>query len=166
MKKINAIILFSVILLSFFAYADKSMAKTDLSIAETDVTFSKADPLDGDLIRVYARVFNSGDNDVSGYVVFSSDEKEIANHQPISLKPNTYDDVFIDWKVKAGTYNIKAKIIGLNSIDDNIGNNETIKKDFFVDLDTDGDGIGNKKDIDDDNDDLIDEEETAKEQIL
>lgn len=162
MKKIRAIILFSAILLVFFVCADKSMAKTDLSIAETDITFSKPEPLDGDLIKVYARVFNSGDNDVSGYVIFLSDGKKMADPQPISLKPNTYDDVFINWKVKAGTYNIEAKIIGLNPADDNIGNNETIKKGFFVDLDTDKDGIGNSKDPDEDNDGLTNEEEVTK----
>ena len=33
------------------------------------------------------------------------------------------------------------------------------KEDYFVDLDTDGDRVGNTKDLDDDNDGLLDEEE-------
>jgi len=162
MRKIYITFVFSIILASSLLYPGLAFGKIDLSIAETDITFSKADPLDGDLIKVYARVFNSGDSDVSGHVVFLNDGKEMAGPQPISLKPNTYDDVFINWKVKAGTYNIEAKILGLNPADDNIDNNETIKKDFFVDSDTDGDGIGNKKETDDDNDGLTDEEEVVK----
>lgn len=162
MYGIKTIILFSTLLLGFLFYADASFAKTDLSIAENDITFSKSNPLDGDLVRIYARVSNAGDNDVSGYVVFLSNGKEIAEHQPISLKPATYDDVFIDWKVKAGTYNIEAKIAGLNSTDENTGNNGIIKKDFFVDLDTDIDSIGDSKDTDKDNDGLTNEEEITK----
>lgn len=161
MKRIKILFLFMAFLISL-SCPGLSFAKTDLSITEADITFSKADPVDGDSIRVYARVFNSGDNDVSGYVVFLNDKKDMALPQPISLKPNTYDDVFIDWKVKTGAYNIEAKIINLNPTDDNIENNTTIKKDFFVDLDTDGDGIGNKKDPDDDNDGLADGEEISK----
>lgn len=162
MQKIRAIILIFVISVSFFICANEAVAKTDLSIAETDITFSKDNPLDGDTIKVYARIFNSGDNDVSGHVLFLNDGKEISSSQPISLKPNTYDDVFIDWKAKAGTYNIEAKIIDLNPADDNIENNKTTKKDFFVDLDTDGDDIGDSKDPDIDGDDLTNEEEKIK----
>lgn len=79
--------------------------------------------------------------------------------QPISVKANTYDDVFVDYKFKAGTYDIEAKIINTNIPDDNSENNKVVRKSYFVDLDTDGDNIGNKKDIDDDNDGLSDEEE-------
>lgn len=161
-KKIRAIILFSVILLGFLVYGGKAMAKIDLSIAETDITFSKDAPLNGDTIKVYARAFNSGDSDVSGYIIFLNEGKEMADPQPVSLKPNTYDDVFINWKVRAGTYNIVAKIIGLNPKDDQVENNETVKKDFFVDLDTDGDAIGDAKDNDTDGDELTNEEEKNK----
>lgn len=134
-------------------------AKTDISILETDITFSKTDLLDGDSVRIYGRVFNVGDTDVSGYVVFLKNNLEMANPQPISLKPNTYDDVFIDWQAKSGTYNIEVKIVGANPADENSENNATIKKDVFIDLDTDKDGIGDSKDIDTDDDGLTNEEE-------
>ena len=45
-------------------------AKTDLSISEADITFSKDDFLAGDTVKIYARVFNSGDTDVFGNVIF------------------------------------------------------------------------------------------------
>lgn len=162
MKKIYSIILFCALLINFLVYANKSLAKTDLSITENDVTFSKNEPLEGDLVRVYARVVNSGDNDMSGYVIFLSSGKEMAAHQVISVKPNTYDDVFIDWRVKAGTYNIEVKITDPSLVEDNIENNEIIKKSFFIDLDTDKDGVGDNKDPDKDNDGLTNEEEVSK----
>jgi len=162
MKKIKIAVLFFTIFLFFWAGPKSSFAKTDISVDEKDITFSKTALFDGDLIKVYARVFNSGDNDVSGYVVFLNNGKEMAGTQPISLKPNTYDDVFIDWKAKAGTYNIEVKIIGLNPADDSIENNQTIKKTVFIDLDTDKDGIGDSKDPDTDGDGLTNEEEKIK----
>jgi len=153
----------TVFLLSGFLFLPvNSFAKTDLSISETDLTFSKDEPFDGNTVRIYARIFNTGDVDVRGYVVFSINGKATDEPQPISIKPNTYDDVFIDYKFKSGAYNIESKIVGENPTDDNLENNKIIKKDFFVDSDTDGDGIGDTKDPDADNDGLTNEEEKNK----
>jgi len=149
-----------IILLCFsFLFGGAVFAKTDLSISVTDITFSSEEPLEGDKVRVFARVFNLGDTDVLGFVVFLNNGKEMADPQPISLKVNTYDDVFIDWQVEAGTFDIEAKIVSTNLEDENLGNDKALKKDFFVDMDTDKDGIGNTKDSDDDNDGLPDKEE-------
>ena len=154
----NPLFVFVTLVILFFG--SFVFAKTDLSISETDITFSKEEILDGDLVKIYARVFNTGDTDISGNVVFLDDNKEMADPQPISVRANTYDDVFIDWRAKQGNHDIKVNIIRLNSSDDNTENNSTVKKGVFVDLDTDSDGIGNEKDADDDNDGLSDEEET------
>lgn len=147
------------VLLLAFLFSSDSLAKTDLSITATDITFSKDSPLEGETVRVFARVFNLGETDVYGFVVFLNGGKEMTDPQPISVKVNTYDDVFIDWEVIAGTYNIQAKIVGTNLTDDNPDNDIALQEDYFVDLDTDGDRIGNTKDLDDDNDGLSDEEE-------
>ena len=147
--------------LSFLFLIGNSLAKTDLSIIGTDITFSKDEPVEGDSVRAFARVFNMGDTDVYGFVVFFDNGKEISDPQPISVKINTYDDVFIDWPVKPGVHTIQAKIVGTNLFDEDSGNNIAVKDDYFVDLDTDGDKVGNKKDNDDDNDGLVDEKEFA-----
>ncbi len=145
-----------------FTFATAVHAKTDLSISETDVTFSKEDILSGETVTVYARIFNIGDTNVFGNVVFLNNGKEISDPQPVSVRPNTYDDVFITWKPDSGNYSITAKIIGLNPPDDNVNNNLTVKKEVFVDNDTDHDGIGDKKDTDPDSDTLTISQEKAK----
>lgn len=134
-------------------------AKVDLSIAETDITFSKEAPLEGETIRVYAKVFNSGDVDVSGFVVFYDEDKAISDPQPISIRPGSYDDVFADWQAKQGEHNIKASLVSLNPKDGVAENDSTTRKGFIVDIDTDKDGISDLKDIDADNDGLSNEEE-------
>jgi hypothetical protein len=140
-------------------FLNTAFARTDLSISVTDITFSKDNPLKGEEVRVFARVFNLGDTDVYGFVVFTENGKEMADPQPISVKANAYDDVFIDWAVTSGAHNVQAKIVQTNLQDDNIENNEVVREDYFVDLDTDGDGTGNTSDSDDDGDELSDEEE-------
>lgn len=136
-------------------------AKTDLSLTATDIILSKEEPIAGETIRVFARVFNLGDTDVYGFVVFFDNGKEMKDPQPISVKANTYDDVFIDWQFMAGSHNIQAKIVAPSLADENSENDKAVKDNYFVDLDTDGDHIGNNKDADDDNDNLSDEEEIS-----
>ena len=150
----------TVLLLSFLFSLD-SLAKTDLSLNTTDITFSKQEIFEGEEVRIYARVFNLGDVDVYGFILFQRNGREMADPQPISVKPNTYDDVFINWTAESGTHNIQAKIIGTNLTDENPDNDEAVLDNYFVDLDTDKDGIGNGQDADDDNDGLSDEKEIA-----
>lgn len=137
-------------------------AKADISILENDITFSKDTIFAGDTVKIYARVFNQGDVDISGFIVFVVTGKEIGTPQPISVKPNTYDDVFINWQPLQGNYVIEAKVINTNPKDENLENNNTAKKDVLVDLDTDRDGIGDSKDEDIDNDGISNEEEKSK----
>ena len=162
MKELFSILFCLIIVLTLtFLFSGEVLAKTDLSITTTDITFSKNNPLVGETVRVFARVFNLGDTDVYGFVVFLKDDKEMGEIQPISVKAGTYDDVFLDWPAEAGAFKISAKIINTNLTDDNSENNQAIQEDFFVDLDTDSDGVGNGQDADDDNDGLTDEEEKA-----
>lgn len=136
-----------------------TQAKTDVSLSDADISFSKAEIFEGDTIRIFARVNNLGDTDVLGFVTFLDNKKEIGGPQAISIKANTYDDVFIDWKPVNGNHNIEIKTIDLNLADENPENNKLYSKEFFIDKDTDRDGIGNEKDDDDDNDGLSDEVE-------
>ncbi len=128
---------FTVALLYIFCFlfsANSVFAKTDLSISETDITFSKDAPVVGETIKIYTRVFNAGDTDVIAFVNFLNNGKEMAPPLQISIRPNTYDDVFIDWKAVAGNNIIMAKIVGANPADENTQNNVSAKKDLIVSL--------------------------------
>ena len=136
-----------------------ALAKSDLSLNVSDITFSKTEPLAGEKVRVFGRVFNTGDEDVYGFVIFSVNGEEIADPQPISVKVGTYDDVFVDWVVTAGNYSVGAKIAATRPADEDETNDAAVQENYFVDLDSDGDGIGDSRDFDNDNDGLSDEEE-------
>jgi hypothetical protein len=131
-------------------------AKSDLSLNVSDITFSNNEPLAGEKVRIFARVFNVGDQDLYGFVIFSTNNKEIGDPQPVSVKTGTYDDVFIDWAFQSGNHNIEAR---LAVADEDNTNNLAVKDNYLVDSDSDGDGIGNSQDLDNDNDGLAKEVE-------
>ena len=122
-----------------------AFAKTDLSISESDISFSKNDMVGGETVRIYARVFNVGDIDALGSVIFLANAKEISAPQSVSLKPNTYDDVYVDWKPVADTFTIEVKIVGVNPKEDDVDNNSTLKKDVLVSPDNNHNGIPDAK---------------------
>lgn len=150
----------AIVCLSVFLFSGgNSFAKTDLAISSADISFSAENPLEGEKVRVFARVFNLGETDVYGYVSFWANSSQIGDFQPISVRTNTYDDTFVDWNTKAGNYKIEVKIVNTSLVDENPDNNNVFREDYFIDSDTDGDKIGNGADPDDDNDDLPDEKE-------
>jgi len=123
-----------------------ALAVINISLNDADVTLSKETPFEGDTVRIYARVNNLGNEDVLSNVIFSDNNKQIGAPQQISIRQNTYDDVFVDWKVTAGEHKIEINVF-----------DKTLIKNYSVDSDSDGDGIGDKLDPDDDNDGLPDE---------
>lgn len=123
--------------LIFLFSATVAFAKNNISINSTDITFSQETILDGDTVKIYARIFNKGDADTSGTLDFFGNTKEIGKAQ-FFVKPNSYDDVFVTWTAKAGTYTIEAKI---TSPADNSGQNTATRKDIIVQEDTNHNNI-------------------------
>ena len=136
-------------------------AKSDLSLNVSDISFSKNEPLVGEKVRIFARVFNLGDEDVYGFVVFSMDSLAIGEPQPVSVKVGTYDDVFLDWVCEQGKFNVQAKIVATHPADEDAANDLAAHENYFVDSDADTDGIGNSQDNDNDNDGLTDDKEKS-----
>lgn len=171
-----------ILLLILSPFTTKS-AVSDLSISADDIRFSKETLIAGDTVRLYARVQNIGDVDVSGYVTFFQSTTVLGNSQVISvLKSGLPEEVYIDFVVPSGKFNIRAEIQGTDPEDTNTSNNTAITgmfepvfdqdKDGVVDqkdncvsisnsdqTDSDNDGLGDICDDDDDNDGLTDDVE-------
>ena len=124
-----------------------SAAKVDLSITKADISFSKSVLVSGDHIRLYARVKNVGDEDIEGYVSFFQGSLPIGDSQVISVRSGGLaEEVFVDFTVPSGTFNIRAEIRGTDPQDQNAANDTAITGLFTPIQDDDRDGIANDKD--------------------
>ncbi len=156
MKKIIFLIVFGLSLPFALIAADNFY---DLGIKPGDISFSD-ELIAGQNIRIYASVRNFGNTDVSGYVTFHKSDTLIGDSQVVSVKASGLaDEVFVDFTVPSGSFNIRAEIKGQTPIDENPDNDIAVTSLFVPKLDNDGDGIPDDEDKDDDNDGVLDENE-------
>lgn len=164
----------------FLPFASARASTVDLALDSHSISFSETTLYTGDTIRIYARVKNLGDVDASAYVLFYQGGMLVGKSQAVSLLANgNPDDVYVDFTVPTGSFNIRAVIQGSSPQDQNPANDATQTSLFYpiVDedrdgvtddddncandenadqLDTDGDDVGNVCDSDDDGDGVSD----------
>jgi len=128
----------------------------DLGINSDDINFSQR-LIVGKNIRIYAAIHNYGNIDVAGYVSFFQGDKLIGDSQVVSVRAGGLaDEVYVDWQVPSGSFNIRAVIKGQNPSDQNSSNDLAITPLIEPLFDFDEDGIPDEEDIDDDNDNVKD----------
>lgn len=121
-------------------------ASVDLSISSDTISFSD-DLVSGSTIRIYAEVKNVGDQDVSGYVSFYQGSQPIGDSQVISVRAGGLpEEVYVDFVVPSGQFNIRADIRGTDPEDENTSNNSALTRLYTPILDDDGDGVENDED--------------------
>lgn len=121
----------------------------DLGISSGDIFFSQSDLIAGQPIRLYAAVRNHGTRDVSGYATFYSGSTIIGSSQIITAVAGGQgyaDQVFVDWTVPEGSFNIRVDINGQLPKDENPSNDSALTGLFVPEKDTDGDGVIDKND--------------------
>jgi hypothetical protein len=178
LKKIGLILFLALI------FPVTAFAAADLRIEGSDIRFSKSPLVAGDEVRIYAKIFNNGSEDISGYATFFQGNAVIADSQVISvISGGSPEEVYVDFIVPSSSFNLRAEIRGTDPVDEDTSNNTAITSMFTPvldddrdgvengtdncinvqnanQLDSDGDGKGNACDSDDDNDGLSDEVET------
>lgn len=162
MRVFRLISYFFILSLIFLSNSSKLSAQTyqyDLGINSADIWLSEEILIQGDPVRIYARVHNYGTSDDSGYVTFYSGTELIGDSQVVTVIPNATDEVWVDFNIPVNDFNILARIMGTNPSDENSLNNEAVTTMFSPQIDTDGDGIIDSQDPDIDNDNLTNEEE-------
>ncbi len=140
MKRLLGVLFFT---FYFFHSAQFVFAKSSLSVSLSDITFSKEELLAGETVRIYARVLNSSAVDASGRVDFSAGGKQIGQAQSVSLRPNTYDDVFVDWKPQTTDTKLQIKITDADTAQQPV----IIQKPVAVEADANHNGIADVKEV-------------------
>lgn len=119
----------------------------DLSLSQDSIEFSEEILIVGDTVRIYAAVKNVGDVDVSGYVAFFQGSLPIGDSQTISSRVgSTVEEVYVDFVVPSGAFNIRAEIRGTDPEDENQANDTALTQLFTPIFDDDRDGLENDKD--------------------
>jgi hypothetical protein len=127
------------------------------------IWYSKLPFFVGDNVRIYTAIQNQSGFDIKGVVQFL-DNNEIIGETSFTASNGSFIKEWTDWSVSYGEHSISAKITEAKRMG---GNSEpvSLNLDFvntdqqFADYDTDYDGIGDKNDLDRDNDGLINKEE-------
>ncbi len=115
--------------------------------------FSEVDPLVNDDIKIYTNIVNDEKNDFGGKLVFYHNGNVLDAHIDFLISKENSELFSVDWKSIPGDNFFNAVISDAYFINDS-GEKEaspeyndtvSIDKKLFVDLDDDGDGLGNIK---------------------
>jgi hypothetical protein len=157
MKQLGVVIFLALILTPHTSRAQS--LDYDLGLQASDVRFS-GELVAGQKRRVYAAIHNHGKQDMTGYVRFYQGQEYIGDSQVVSVVAGGLpDEVFVDWIVPQGSFNIKTEIREQDPFDENPSNDSAITSLFVPLPDFDGDGSPDQDDLDDDNDGLLDYDE-------
>lgn len=146
---------FLIIIFSFFFLlsgfgvksAKASQYDYDLGIRPEDLVFSSLIPIVGQKTRIYATVYNFGNQDMTGFVSFFQGAALIGESQVVSVRARGFaDEVFIDFVVPEGPFNILAAVRGTNPPDQNSSNDEALTPLMTPVKDSDDDGVPDGKD--------------------
>ena len=132
------------------------------------VWYSKTPFFASETIRIYAAIQNRSNFDVLGKVNFYDGNTFLGEYKFTALSGRLIE-AWIDWKVTPGDHNIYTKILDAKKSEPGkapevitLESPASQESKIFADLDTDGDGVGNLVDTDDDNDKIPDSLEISK----
>lgn len=145
---------FNLLLAGFFIFsflgsnqAAAAQYDYDLGIRAEDLSFTATRMIVEQKVRVYAMVYNYGNQDTSGFVSFYQGAQLLGDSQAMSVRAHGFaDEVFIDFIVPQGPFNILAAIRGTNPPDQNPANNEALTTIFTPVVDADNDGMPDEQD--------------------
>ncbi|GEM_PF-2896644 len=152
MKRI-AFLVFGSILLAQPVFA----ALHDLQIAPEDIVLDPANPIVNQQMRIYATVHNVGDKDTEASIEFFDGDRKIGSKAVSVRAGGRPDEMWMLWTpVNEGGHVMHVHLVSDSDTPDENSANNVVSIETYVDVDTDGDGVGNRRDLDDDNDGVLD----------
>jgi hypothetical protein len=139
-----------------------------VGFAGVTLWYSKEPVFANTTVRIYSALINSGDGDLTGTVEFL-DNGSVLGKVPVTvLSGGRIKEVWFDWTPTLGDHKVSARLVDAKI--QGVGKEPVVVAPSFAvtgvdsrffDLDTDGDGVGDKEDKDDDADGFSDEREVV-----
>ncbi|MDZ4231894.1 MAG: hypothetical protein U1C72_01430, partial [Candidatus Pacearchaeota archaeon] len=157
-----------VIIFSLFCFPLIGLAASlsNAGFLQGGIWYSKDPFFAGETVRVYAALFNSGSEDIAGSVEFFDNGYSLGTSDFFVEHSGKFAQVWVDWNTSEGEHLVEAIIteasairIGKEAVPIQLQQNVAQQSARRVQMDSDGDGIGNDDDIDDDNDGISDAQE-------
>jgi len=143
LKRIFSILFALALLVPSYVFA----AGVDLRIEPKDIRFSKSVLVAGDSVRIYARVYNLGSEDVVGYLTFFQGAVAVHESQVISVVASgDPEEVFVDFIVPSSDFSIRAVVSGTVPTEIDSSNNSATTSSVTPIFDDDHDGVANSID--------------------
>ncbi len=159
---LTATFIFSLLVLPAFGALDTKY----VGFVDSSLWFDREPFFSGEEVRIYTTLANSSSADFKGSVEFY-DGDAVIDSADVTLERNGgFQVVWVDWTPTEGDHSVGVKIVDATLTPPGgepesvvYENNNTYSQDRFIDTDTDGDGVGNIEDLDDDNDNILDSED-------
>lgn len=136
-------------------------AEVDIFIPPGGLWVDTSQHVEGQSVRIYAYAKTTELADTYGSIIFFVQGQQIGSPQPISIVNGVSDSVFMNWIPAFGGFiDLSVKVTLVIDDESDSSNNTQRLLDVFVDYDTDGDSVGNQQDIDDDNDGVLDTQDS------
>jgi hypothetical protein len=130
------------------------------------IWLSTPQPVENQPTRIYVAIHNTTAGDLEGTVHFRVND-QLLDTMRINALSGRIIESWADWVPQAGTSTVSVNLRRTELASNASGTQEVAvvqpltERTFFIDSDTDGDGVGNQVDEDDDNDGVQDEDERA-----
>lgn len=136
-----------------FILANNQASAVGIGFVSNNIWLSDESPMEGDNIKIYSVIVNDDARDLEGEIVFFDNDTAISVALYFYLEKNgTSEVVSINWDAVAGEHQFRALIQNANFI---LADDSRISVDgfimsqsteiIFVDIDTDGDGVGDQE---------------------
>ncbi len=129
----------------------------DLQIALEDIALEPANPIAKQPVRIYATVRNVGTRDTEATIEFYDGDRKIGSKAVSVRTGGRPDEMWMLWTpVSEGNHLLRVRLVSDSDTPDENADNNVIILDTYADVDTDGDNVPNRVDLDDDNDGALD----------
>ena len=140
-------------IIAVFTAATPALAAGSFGFVNNNLWTSDTKPLAGESLEIYTVIINGSKEEFQGQVVFYDGEEAIGEAKTFKLTKDGSQIISQSWKAAAGDHKLSARIKdafllaadGSKKAISAAESSNSVSENLFVDIDTDGDTLGDKE---------------------